>query len=121
MTNLIRPNYYLRKRMVAPYRFSRCETPCSFRTQSLPLTVGRDSSVQLINSLGEDKTIVVVAQREARWTHLNPPISTTSALSLSYTKSVKDAQPEPVRFCRGPGEGAARGVLRNSLPSCARK
>ncbi|MBV8476978.1 MAG: endopeptidase La [Acidobacteria bacterium] len=32
----------------------------------LPLTVGRDSSVQLINSLGEDKTIIVVAQREAR-------------------------------------------------------
>ena len=34
----------------------------------LPLTVGRESSVQLINSLGEDKTIVVVAQREARVT-----------------------------------------------------
>src|SRR4029077_1527519 len=32
----------------------------------LPLTVGRERSVQLINSLGEDKTIVVVAQREAR-------------------------------------------------------
>jgi ATP-dependent Lon protease len=32
----------------------------------LPLTVGRESSVQLINSLGEDKTIIVVAQREAR-------------------------------------------------------
>src|ERR1700740_1188937 len=32
----------------------------------LPLTVGRESSVPLINSLGEDKTIVVVAQREAR-------------------------------------------------------
>src|SRR5438128_5465156 len=32
----------------------------------LPLTVGRESSVQLINSLGEDKTIVVVAQRDAR-------------------------------------------------------
>src|ERR1700684_3238228 len=32
----------------------------------LPLTVGRESSVQLINSLGEDKTIVLVAQREAR-------------------------------------------------------
>src|ERR1700690_2183293 len=31
-----------------------------------PLTVGRESSVQLINSLGEDKTIVVVAQCEAR-------------------------------------------------------
>src|SRR6202034_2714960 len=32
----------------------------------LPLTVGRESSVQLINSLGEDTTIVVVGQREAR-------------------------------------------------------
>ena len=32
----------------------------------LPLTVGRESSVLLVNSLGEDKTIVVVAQREAR-------------------------------------------------------
>src|SRR5882757_8223923 len=32
----------------------------------LPLTVGRESSVQLINSLGEDKTIVVGGQREAR-------------------------------------------------------
>src|ERR1700682_615670 len=32
----------------------------------LPLTVGRDSSVQLIHSLGDDNTIVVVAQREAR-------------------------------------------------------
>ncbi len=32
----------------------------------LPLTVGRETSVNLINSLGEDKTIVVVAQREAR-------------------------------------------------------
>src|SRR3979490_1818122 len=32
----------------------------------LPLTVGRESSVQLINSQGKDKTIVVVAQREAR-------------------------------------------------------
>ena len=32
----------------------------------LPLTVGRDSSMQLINSLGDEKQIVVVAQREAR-------------------------------------------------------
>jgi ATP-dependent Lon protease len=32
----------------------------------LPLTVGRESSIQLINSLGEEKTILVVAQREAR-------------------------------------------------------
>ncbi len=32
----------------------------------LPLTVGRESSVQLIHSLGEEKTIVVVAQKDAR-------------------------------------------------------
>src|SRR5438094_8822849 len=32
----------------------------------VPLTVGRESSVQLSNSLGEDQTIVVVARREAR-------------------------------------------------------
>ncbi|SEG36155.1 ATP-dependent Lon protease [Bryocella elongata] len=32
----------------------------------LPLTVGRESSIQLIQSLGEDKTILVVAQKDAR-------------------------------------------------------
>ncbi|MBS1814369.1 MAG: endopeptidase La [Acidobacteria bacterium] len=32
----------------------------------LPLTVGRESSIQLIQSLGEDKQLIVVAQREAR-------------------------------------------------------
>ncbi len=32
----------------------------------LPLTVGRESSVELVNSLGENKTIIVVAQRDAR-------------------------------------------------------
>src|SRR3984893_12500009 len=32
----------------------------------LPLTVGRESSIQLIQSLGEEKTVVVVAQRDAR-------------------------------------------------------
>src|SRR3974377_1057327 len=40
--------------------------PVLFPHAVLPLTVGRESSVNLINSLGEDKTIVVVAQREAR-------------------------------------------------------
>jgi ATP-dependent Lon protease len=32
----------------------------------LPLTVGRESSIQLIQSLGDEKSIVVVAQRDAR-------------------------------------------------------
>ena len=38
----------------------------------LPLTVGRESSVNLIQSLGEEKTIVVVAQREARMDNPQP-------------------------------------------------
>ena len=37
-----------------------------FPNAVLPLTVGRESSVQLINSLGEEKQIIVVAQLEAR-------------------------------------------------------
>src|ERR1700712_2448739 len=32
----------------------------------LPLTVGRSSSIQLIQSLGEEKTILVVAQKDSR-------------------------------------------------------
>src|SRR3974377_1911181 len=32
----------------------------------LPLTVGRESSIQLIESLGEDRSIVVTAQKDAR-------------------------------------------------------
>src|SRR5579872_113671 len=40
--------------------------PVLFPHAVLPLTVGRESSIQLINSLGEEKTIVVVAQRDAR-------------------------------------------------------
>lgn len=32
----------------------------------MPLTVGRESSIQLIQSLGEERTILVVAQRDAR-------------------------------------------------------
>jgi ATP-dependent Lon protease len=37
-----------------------------FPHQVLPLTVGRESSIQLIESLGEERKIVVVAQREPR-------------------------------------------------------
>ena len=38
----------------------------------LPLTVGRESSIQLIQSLGEEKTIVVVAQRDERQDNPQP-------------------------------------------------
>ncbi len=52
----------------------------------LPLTVGRDSSIQLIQSLGEEKTILVVAQRDAR---------------QDSPQAAEDAKPEPFRFYGG--------------------
>src|SRR5438876_4254283 len=55
----------------------------------LPLTVGRESSVQLINSLGEDKTIVVVAQREARVDSPQPGDLYTVGTSAIVHKVVK--------------------------------
>src|ERR1700737_2658285 len=55
----------------------------------LPLTVGRESSVQLINSLGEDKTIVVVAQRELRVDSPQPSDLYTIGTSAIVHKVVK--------------------------------
>src|SRR4030081_2160871 len=55
----------------------------------LPLTLGRESSVQLINSLGEDKTIVVVAQREARVDTPQPSDLYTIGTSAIVHKVVK--------------------------------
>src|SRR6202166_2175493 len=55
----------------------------------LPLTVGRESSVQLINSLGEDKTIIVVAQREARVDNPQPSDLYTLGTSAIVHKVVK--------------------------------
>src|ERR1700731_2012173 len=55
----------------------------------LPLTVGRESSVQLINSLGEDKSIIVVAQREARVDSPQPSDLYTVGTSAVVHKVVK--------------------------------
>src|SRR5581483_12383619 len=38
----------------------------------LPLTIGRESSIALINSLGEEKIIVVAAQRDSRLDNPGP-------------------------------------------------
>jgi ATP-dependent Lon protease len=51
--------------------------------------VGRESSVQLINSLGEDKTIIVVAQREARVDSPQPSDLYTVGTSAVVHKVVK--------------------------------
>ena len=79
----------------------------------LPLTVGRESSVQLINSLGDDKTIVVVAQREARVDSPQPTDLYAVGTSGGGAQSRQDAQPEPVRLCRRSGAGAASPNTRS--------
>ena len=38
----------------------------------LPLTIGRESSIELIRSLGEEKIIVVVAQRDSQMENPQP-------------------------------------------------
>src|SRR6202789_3726564 len=73
----------------------------------LPLTVGRESSVQLINSLGEDKTIVVVAQREARVESPQPSDLYMVGTSAIVHKDVKKPNQSLFVFA----EGLERGRL----------
>ena len=73
----------------------------------LPLTVGRESSVQLINSLGEDKTIVVVAQREAR-VDTPQPTDLFAVGSLAVVHKVV-RMPNQSLFVFAEGSGAREG------------
>ena len=73
----------------------------------LPLTVGRESSIQLIQSLGEQKTIVVVAQRDER---MDSPATQRFVFHWhpgDGAQSRQNAQPEPVCVYRGHGAGQA--------------
>jgi ATP-dependent Lon protease len=55
----------------------------------LPLTVGREGSIQLIQSLGEEKTIVVVAQRDSRMDSPQPSDLHTYGTIATIHKVVK--------------------------------
>src|SRR5665213_4104881 len=55
----------------------------------LPLTVGRESSIQLIQSLGEEKTIVVVAQRDERMDSPQPSDLYSTGTLATVHKVVK--------------------------------
>jgi ATP-dependent Lon protease len=83
----------------------------------LPLTVGREGSVQLINSLGEDKTIVVVAQREARVDAPQPTdLYTVGSLAVVH-KVVKMPNQSLFVFAEGL-ERVRLGSSPSSRPSC---
>jgi len=74
----------------------------------LPLTVGRESSVNLINSLGEDKTIVVVAQRESRIDNPQP----TDLFNLGTVAIVHKVVKMPNQSLFVFAEGLDRVMLR---------
>ena len=75
----------------------------------LPLTVGRESSIQLIESLGDQRTIVVVAQREARLDSPQPSELHEYGTLATVHKVVK--MPNQSRFVFT--EGTARVRLTN--------
>src|SRR5271165_282414 len=75
----------------------------------LPLTVGRESSIQLIESLGDQRTIVVVAQREARLDSPQPSELYEYGTLATVHKVVK--MPNQSRFVFT--EGTARVRLMN--------
>jgi ATP-dependent Lon protease len=73
----------------------------------LPLTVGRESSIQLINSLGDEKTILVVAQREARIDQPQP----TDLYSIGTLATVHKVVKMPNQSLFVFTEGLQRGKL----------
>src|ERR1700722_18506992 len=73
----------------------------------LPLTVGRESSIQLIQSLGEQKTIVVVAQRDERMDSPQPSDLYSPGTLATVPKVVR--MPNRSRFVFT--EGTERGKL----------
>src|SRR5437870_12533651 len=75
----------------------------------LPLTVGRDSSVQLINSLGEEKQIIVVAQRDARVDTPNP----TDLFDIGTLATVHKVVKMPNQSLFVFTEGTERVKIRN--------
>src|SRR5215468_11297350 len=74
----------------------------------LPLTVGRESSIQLINSLGDEKTILVVAQREARVDSPQP----TDLFSIGTVAFVHKAVKMPNQLLFAFTEGLSRAKLQ---------
>ena len=67
----------------------------------LPLTVGRESSIQLIESLGEERTIVVAAQLDPRLDSPQAGRPARGGHAGDRAQGRADAQPEPVCVYRG--------------------
>ena len=72
----------------------------------LPLTVGRESSIQLIESLGEERTIVVAAQIDPRLDLPTPEDMHTVGTIATVHKVVR--MPNQSRFVFTEGVGRVR-------------
>jgi len=77
----------------------------------LPLTVGRESSIQLIESLGDERTIVVLAQVDPRLDQPKPPDMHAVGTLATVHKVVR--MPNQSRFVFTEGVGRVK-VLRYS-------
>ncbi len=86
----------------------------------LPLTVGRESSIQLIQSLGEEKTILVVAQRDARLDAAGGRRPACRGHARDRSQGRQDAEPEPVRLHRGQRAGEAGRLYPDAAVSDGR-
>jgi len=76
----------------------------------LPLTVGRESSIQLIESLGEERTIIVAAQLDPKLDTPRPGDLHAVGTLATVHKVVRMPKPEPIRVHGGRGAGAAGQV-----------
>ncbi len=72
----------------------------------LPLTVGRESSIQLIESLGEERTIIVAAQLDPRLDAPKPGDLHTIGTLATVHKVVR--MPNQSRFVFTEGVGRVR-------------
>jgi len=82
----------------------------------LPLTVGRESSIQLIQSLGDVKTIVVVAQRDERMDSPQPSDLYSVGTMATVHKVVKMPNQSLLSLPRE-RNGSSWGNLPNLSPS----
>ena len=83
----------------------------------LPLTVGRESSIQLIESLGEERAIVVAAQLDPRLDAPKPTDLHTVGTLGDRAQDCAHAQPEPLCVYRRREPRAAGRVSSSRSPT----
>ncbi len=76
----------------------------------MPLNIGRESSISLVSSLGENKILAVVAQRDPRVESPDPDELFEVATLAVVHKSVRMPNNSLLIFCEGAGAHPCHGV-----------